>query len=218
MKSRTVSFLFLIHSIALLLSCSQAQEHFAPAVDPNDSLPFMTSHGISNLISDSGIISYKIVAEDWDIYTSEPQRWTFLKGLFMEKFDSTFHVEWHVQGDTAYCHENRIWELRGRVVILNREGTLFRSEEFFWDMDAHLIWSDVFVRITTPEREIEGTCFRSNEEMTDWYFDNAAGAFPVSDTENPQADSLRRPQTDKNVPAPKSAPPAHFTTPQSIAE
>lgn len=207
MKRQTVLFLFIIHlSIAFLFSCSQAQEHLAPAVDPNDSLPFMTSHGISNLISDSGIISYKIVAEDWDIYTSEPQRWTFLKGLFMEKFDSTFHVEWHVQSDTAYCHENRTWELRGRVVILNREGTLFRSEEFYWDMDAHLIWSDLFVRITTPEREIEGTRFRSNEEMTDWHFDNAAGAFPMSDTQNEQTDTLRRPQTGKA----KTAPSGHF--------
>lgn len=141
----------------------------------------MSAHGISNLISDSGLISYKIVAEDWNIYTTQPQKWTFLKGLFLEKFDETFHVQWHVQADTAYCHDNRTWELRGRVVILNQEGVLFKSEEFFWDMNAHLIWSNLFVDITTPDRDLRGTRFRSNEQMTEWHFDNAAGSTPIND-------------------------------------
>lgn len=168
----------------LLGACSQTHEHIAEAVHEKDSLPMMSAHGISNLISDSGLISYKIVAEDWNIYTTQPQKWTFLKGLFLEKFDETFHVQWHVQADTAYCHDNRIWELRGRVVILNQEGVLFKSEEFFWDMNAHLIWSNLFVDITTPDRDLRGTRFRSNEQMTEWHFDNAAGSTPINDKAN----------------------------------
>jgi hypothetical protein len=148
----------------------------------------MTSHGISNLISDSGVISYKIVAEDWDIYNTQPQKWTFLKGLFLEKFDSTFHVEFHVQADTAYCHDNRLWELRGRVVILNREGTLFRSEELFWDMNQHTMWSNLYMRIDNPdeEQQLEGNRFRSNEEMTDYHISYSSGFTPMNETENEQ--------------------------------
>ena len=167
----------------LAAACEGHHEHIAEAIDDKDSLPMMSAHGISNLISDSGLISYKIVAEDWNIYTTQPQKWTFLKGLFLEKFDETFHVQWHVQSDTAYCHDNRIWELRGRVVILNQQGVLFKSEEFFWDMNAHQVWSDVFVDITTPDRDLRGTRFRSNEQMTDWYFANAAGSTPIGDKE-----------------------------------
>lgn len=167
------------------MACGNTHEHIAPAVNPADSLPFMTSHGISNLISDSGVISYKIVAEDWDIYTTQPQKWTFLKGLFLEKFDTTFHVEWHVQADTAFCHDNRVWELRGRVVILNREGTLFRSEELFWDMNEHKMWSNMFMRIDKPdsEQQLQGDRFRSNEEMTDYHITSSAGFTHVSDNE-----------------------------------
>ena len=171
-----------------IMACDNTHEHIAPAIHPEDSLPFMTSHGISNLISDSGVISYKIVAEDWDIYTTTPQKWTFLKGLFLEKFDTTFHVEWHVQADTAYCHDNRIWELRGRVVILNREGTLFRSEELFWDMNEHKMWSNLFMRIDKPdsEQQLEGNRFRSNEEMTDYHITSSSGFTPVSESDNEQ--------------------------------
>jgi len=175
----------------------------------------MSAHGISNLISDSGLISYKIVAEEWNIYTTQPQKWTFLKGLFLEKFDTTFHVEWHVQADTAYCHDNSLWELRGRVVILNREGTLFRSEELFWDMNEHKMWSNMFMRITKPDsdQQLEGNCFRSNEEMTDYHITSSSGFTPVSDngpavdtqiqspSENSRSDSVVR---APNKPIPSS--------------
>ena len=175
-----------------MAACDNSHEHIAPAINPNDSLPFMSSRGISNLISDSGVIRYKIVAEDWDIYNTQPQKWSFLKGLFLEKFDTTFHVQWYVQADTAYCHDNRIWELRGRVVILNREGTLFRSEELFWDMNEHQMWSNLFMRINKPdsEQQLEGDRFRSNEEMTDYHITSSSGFTPVSDSEPQQETSL----------------------------
>ncbi len=178
-----VAYIIATASMAILAACDSTHEHIAPAVNESDSLPFMTAHGISNLISDSGIISYKIVAEDWLIYEVPKPRWSFLKGLFMEKFDSTFHVEWHVQSDTAYCHDNRIWELRGRVVILNREGTLFRSEELFWDMDEHQMWSTLFMSIKKPDSDqmLEGYNFRSDETMTNYRIYNSNGFTPVEE-------------------------------------
>ena len=173
----------------MLASCESNHEHIAEAVNDSDSLPFMTAHGISNLISDSGIISYKIVAEDWLIYEQPRPKWSFLKGLFLEKFDSTFHVQWHVQCDTAYCHDNRTWELRGRVVILNREGTLFRSEELFWDMDEHEMWSTLFMSIKKPDSDqmLEGYNFRSDETMTNYRIYNSNGYTHVEEQEQAPA-------------------------------
>lgn len=207
-------------------SCGQRHEHIAPAINENDSLPSMTAHGISNLISDSGIISYKIVAEEWNIYTTEPQKWTFLKGLFLEKFDSTFHVQWYVQSDTAYCHANRIWELRGRVVVLNRNGDLFETEELFWDMEAHELWNHVFMCITMPnsDQQLKGYHFRSNEQMTKYSINNSAGYTPVNEKKeettpqeellNPNGpgfkDEYKRPsQADSHRDASQSAAAAH---------
>ncbi len=199
-RTHHIVIVALILAMVGLGACEQHHEHIAEAVNPEDSLPFMASHGISNLISDSGIISYKIIAEDWFIYNTEPPKWTFLKGLFLEKFDSTFHVQWHVQSDTAYCHNNRIWELRGRVVVLNREGDLFETEELFWDMTDHLLWNNVFMTITKPntEQQLQGYNFRSNEQMTDYHITNSAGYTPVNDKDDDGAttptppDSLNR--------------------------
>ncbi|MBR1789537.1 MAG: LPS export ABC transporter periplasmic protein LptC [Bacteroidaceae bacterium] len=167
-----------------IVSCNSEQEHMAAAISENDSTAFMRSRGISTLISDSGMLRYKLVAEEWDIHThTNPPSWTFIKGMLMERFDESFHVDLHVQADTAYLHEQRLWELRGRVVIRNIEGTLFRTEELFWDMNQHQMWSNKYMRITTTDQELEGTDFRSNEQMTDYYVSNSKGAFPVSDVD-----------------------------------
>ena len=108
--------------LILPFSCTEEEKRHAPAIAEKDSLPFMQSRGISTLISDSGVIRYKIVAEEWNIYnTTNPPKWTFLKGILLEKFDSTFHIDWFVQADTAYCHNQQLWELRGRVVIRNQD-------------------------------------------------------------------------------------------------
>ena len=157
----------------------------AEAVNDEDSLPFMHARGINTLISDSGIMRYHMVAEEWDIYTinNEPATWKFMKGLLMERFDENFHIDLYVQSDTAYLHKQNMWELRGRVVIRNINDEVFHTEELFWDMDAHEMWSHKFMRIITPERELQGTEFHSNEQMTKYEVSNSAGAFPVSDTE-----------------------------------
>lgn len=174
---------------AFLFSCSGDVEHPAAAIHAEDSLPFMHSRGINTLISDSGVMRYHMVAEEWDIYTSGknnngPSTWKFKKGLLMERFDENFHVDLYVQADTAYLHNQKMWELRGRVVIRNTKNEVFKTEELFWDMDLHEMWSNKFIRIITPERELQGNEFRSNETMTRYWITNSSGAFPVSDTQN----------------------------------
>ncbi len=157
----------------------------AEAVDNPDSVAFMRSRGISSLISDSGVLRYKLTAEEWDIYTNtQPATWKFMKGLLMQRFDQSFQIDLYVQADTAYLHEQRTWELRGRVAVRNIQGTIFLTEELFWDMNDHQMWNNTYMHIITPERELEGTDFRSNEQMTDYFVSNSVGKFPMSDTES----------------------------------
>jgi len=184
-----------------VLSCSSEEKQRAEAINENDSLPFLQSYGISTLISDSGVIRYKIIAEQWDIYnTTNPPLWTFVKGIFMEKFDSTFHVDWYVQSDTAYCHNQKLWELRGRVNIRNQEGTVFTSEELFWDMDKHEMYSNMFMTIRKPNEFLQGYNFRSNEQMTRYTVTNANADTPFkNDSKATESDTTAtRPAPTKN--------------------
>ncbi|MBP5381217.1 MAG: LPS export ABC transporter periplasmic protein LptC [Bacteroidaceae bacterium] len=210
LRDLRISFPCLILTLVLLcFACTDDRETLA-AIGENDSTAFMRSRGISTLISDSGILRYKLVAEEWDIYNNtHPSSWKFMKGLLMERFDESFHIDLHVQADTAYLHEQRLWELRGRVVIRNIEGTLFRTEELFWDMNEHQMWNTKYMKITTTDEELEGTDFRSNEQMTDYYVSNSIGAFPVDKVEKESEEALK--DTAAAIAATESAVPDKTT-------
>ena len=171
--------------LLLLVACSEQQSHTAPAVHDRDSASMMTSYGVNTLISDSGVIKYRIVTERWDVNTiKNPPRWTFEKGIFMEQFDQQFHIEGYIQADSAwYYDQQKLWELRGRVYIRNVNGLIFRSEELFWDGIKHEFYSHKFSRVVTPERTMEGTYFRSDEHMTHYEVTNSVGSFQAVDME-----------------------------------
>lgn len=208
---------------ATLLSCTEEKEHTAPAIYDRDSVSMMTSYGVNTLISDSGVIKYRIVTERWDVNTVRvPSRWTFIKGIFFEQFDEKFHVQAYIQADTAWYYDQmKLWELRGRVRIRNVDGLIFRSEELFWDGMKHELYSNKFSRIITPERTLQGTYFRGDENMSHYTVSNSKGSFIRSDTEGattaPPATSTvpgAKPDTSHIQPAIRPAAVKHAATPK----
>jgi len=196
-----------------LIGCNEVTEHTAPAILERDSVSMMTSYGVNTLISDSGIIKYKIVTERWDVnVVRDPSRWTFEKGVFFEQFDEKFHVEAYVQADTAwYYDQKKLWHLRGRVRIRNVNGLIYESEELFWDGLRHELYSNVFSKVTTPERTLQGTYFLSDEHMAHYTVSNSKGSFRAedmtgedeqnaapADTTQQQTEPVLRPQTVKH--------------------
>ena len=164
-------------------SCEQQKEHTAPAIHDRDSVSMMTSYGVNTLISDSGVIKYRIVTERWEVNTvRNPSRWIFEKGVFFEQFDEKFHVQSYIQCDTAYYYDQkRLWELRSRVSILTKDGLRFTSQQLFWDEAEHELYSYVHSKLVTPERTLEGNFFRSDERMTKYTVTNTRGSFEKGD-------------------------------------
>ncbi len=197
---------FMLHA-SFFISCSEVQEHTAPAINDRDSASMMVSYGVNTLISDSGVIKYRIVTERWDVNTvKQPPRWTFEKGIFMEQFDEKFHVEGYIYADTAwYYDQQKLWELRGRVRILNVNGLRFNSEELFWDGLRHEFYSFKFSRVVTPERTMEGTYFRSDEHMTRYEVTNSVGSFESSDIDGDNKDEGSGSQQQGGAAHPASA-------------
>ena len=170
-----------------VFSCSEEGEHTAPAIHDRDSVSMMTSYGVNTLISDSGVIKYKIVTERWDVNTvRQPSRWTFICGIFLEQFDEKFNIQAYIQADTAWYYDQlKLWELRGRVRVRNVNGLRFTSEELFWDGIKHEFYSNKFSRVVSPERTLQGTYFRSDERMIKYTVSNSKGSFVKPDDNAP---------------------------------
>lgn len=174
---------FVVFHLSFSVACTEPQEHTAKAINPEDSASIMVSYGVNTLISDSGVIKYRIVTERWEVNTvRQPSRWEFMKGIFFEQFDEQFHVQGYIQADTAwYYDQQRLWKLRGRVNLRNVNGLIYTSEELYWDGMRHEFYSTVFSRVVTPERTMEGTYFRSDEKMDHYLVTNSKGSFIASD-------------------------------------
>ncbi len=179
----------------IFVSCNQAHEHVADAINPQYSASMMTSYGVNTLISDSGVIKYRIVTERWDVNTvKNPSRWEFMKGIFFEQFDELLHVQAYIQADTAwYYDQQRLWKLRGRVNIRNVNGVVYTSNELYWDGLRHEFYSTEFSRIVTPERTLEGSYFRSDENMSHYLVTNSKGSFLASDMSGESSDGASQP-------------------------
>ncbi len=167
----------------ILAGCQNQVEHTAPAIRPQDSVAMMTSYGVNTLVSDSGVIKYRIVTERWEVNTSKnPSLWIFDKGLLLEQFDEKFHINSYIQCDTAYYYDQqKIWKLYGRVSILTKDGLRFNSEQLTWDQNRHELSSNVFSKLVTPERTLQGSHFWSDEKMTRYFVSNSKGSFEKGD-------------------------------------
>lgn len=172
----TVMFLF-------LPACGKKEKPMAAAVNEKDSLPDMKTTGVTTLISDSGTIRYKIITEEWLIYSHRnPPFWAFEKGIYLEKFDSIFHVDASIKADTAYYYEpQKLWELRGNVHIQNQQGDKFDTQLMFWDQTKEKIYSDKYIRIEQIDKILTGYGFESNQQLTAYQIFNNTGIFTVED-------------------------------------
>lgn len=166
-----------------LPSCGGKKQNLADAVSEGDSLPDMHTTGVTTLISDSGLIRYKIVTEEWLIYSKRnPPFWAFEKGLYMEKFDTLFHIDASIKADTAYYYEiKKLWELRGNVHIQSQRGDKFDTQLMYWDQGKEKIYSDRFIRIEQPDGLLMGYGFESNQTMTEYQVFNSSGTRIVED-------------------------------------
>ena len=158
------------------------------AVNSRDSLPVLETHDVVSLVSDSGVIRYRITSPLWLVYDRlDPSMWAFEKGVYLESFDSLDHVEASVEADTAYYYDKKsLWELRGNVQIKNMEGEEFSSDQMFWNQETQKIYSDRHIRILQKDRVITGKGFESNQQMTVYTIRYPEGIFYV-DNEQAQA-------------------------------
>ena len=166
-------------------ACSGNNKNLAEAIAENDTVPSMKSLGVTTLISDSGITRYKIVAEEWIIHDKKKiPYWAFEKGVYLEKFDTLFHIDASIKADTAYYYEKKkLWELKGNVQILSQRGDKFQTELLFWDEKKEKVYSDKYIQIEQEDKIIRGYGFESNQDLTEYEIKNSNGIFTVEDTQ-----------------------------------
>ncbi len=185
-----------------LFSCKDKNENLvAFAYDP-ESVPTMITTSASQLISDSGVTRYKLVADLWLVYDKAKEPYSFFpQGLYLERFTPDFEIEATVEADTAWYYTTKnLWKLKKNVHVENMKGEQFDSEELFWDEKNGKVFSEAYIEIKSGLTELKGYGFESNQSMTDYrIFRPHDGKLPFSETapaDSLQSDSLEVEEAD----------------------
>jgi LPS export ABC transporter protein LptC len=130
--------------------------------------PRMSAKKIDVLFTDSGRIEARLTSNLINSYSGEDPYMEFPKGFRILFFDSAMRVESTITGNYGKRRElAHTMEAKGNVVVKNeiRNRTL-NTEHLIWDENKHMIYSDVDVKFTTPDKVLYGQRFESNETFT----------------------------------------------------
>ncbi len=180
--------LLYISGVLILACIIQACKQDAPITTEEETqgeVPEMATYNVTMLISDSGVIRYKASTDLWLRYNpdSGEQYQYFPQGIYLEQLDTLFNPIACIQADTAYNFENQqLWHLIDHVHIVNKDNEHFYTNDLYWDVRRHKVYSDSFIRIERPNATLTGYGFQSNDKFTEYVIRQTAGDFPIGET------------------------------------
>lgn len=151
-----------------------------------DSAYSMHTQDVNTLISDSGLVQFRMKAKDWFIYDrGENPHWIFPKGIYVERFDSLGTILATIVADTAYYMLNDdVFILIGNSHIRNMNDENFYSPRFVWDKKNMTVYSDDTIYMQSPDKILRGTSFTASQDMSEYTIYNHTGDYYVSEEED----------------------------------
>ena len=190
---KILSFLFFLLVCSIVAGCQQDGSKDAGTTDEEDysKIPGMVTTDVSMLVSDSGVIRYHANTPIWYTYNLDAKKsyWYFPEGIELLQLDEEMQPAGKLQADTAYHFEKeQQWHLIGNVRVSNTKGEKFNTEELYWDMRKHTVYSDSFIHIERNRDILEGYGFNSNESFTEYEIRQTTGIFEMRQQDGTRAD------------------------------
>lgn len=143
---------------------------------------------VTILYSDNGHVKMKLYAKEFvknDV--AKPPYTDMRKGLKVEFFNDSMQVESTLDAKYAryYEKQNNIL-IRDSIVIVNKKGEKLNTEELVWNQSAKKLFTEKFVKITTPTQVMYGDGLEANEDFTWYRILNPKGIVAVDKKEIPE--------------------------------
>mgnify|MGYP001241809652 FL=1 len=90
-QNLSVVTVFLSVMAFFFISCKEEVKSTVDLHYDADRVPSLNTDSVTMLISDSGLIRYKVIAKTWEIFDrAKDPHWFFPDGLYVEQFDTIF--------------------------------------------------------------------------------------------------------------------------------
>lgn len=171
-----------ISMATMLFSCSNDLEK-VKKLTTIDSIPDITIKNILVKQSESGMITLELTAPQLNSFQGREPYTEFPKGLRIIFFDSLMQPKSELTARYGISWDNkRIMEAKGDVVVRNfTKKAQLNTEHLTWDENKRKMFSEQFVKITTPDRIITGKSMESDEVFDNWVIRNVSGTFYVNE-------------------------------------
>jgi len=145
-----------------------------------------TGDSITLIYTDSTLIKIILKANRMLLFNknvSEP--FTVLpKGFYVTIFDDEEKVSSTLKGNYGVRYDlSKRMEARYAVEVINKNGEKLETEKLIWDESNKKIYTDAFVKITTPNQVISGKGLESNQDFTKYEIKNITGIINIKNNE-----------------------------------
>jgi len=172
------NFFVFVLTICLSLSCSNDLKDIQ-ALTPDELANTEWAKNVEILYSDSAIVRLRLNAPIMlnKQEQQKPKR-EFPDGISVDFFDANqFQTSELTAKYAEYLELQKYIVLKDSIVLWNYKNEQLETEELIWDEKDGRIYSNKFVKITTPTEVILGYGFSSNMEFTAWEIDSVSGIF-----------------------------------------
>jgi len=143
-------------------------------------IPSESGKNVLIVYSDSARIKMKLSAPQLDHFDGENAYVEFPKGVTVFFYNDKNKMESSLKANYAIRYEkSNMMEAKNDVIVINNKGEKLNTEHLFWDEKKELIYSDVFVKITTKDEIIMGEGLESNQDFSRYKFKKIKGTISV---------------------------------------
>lgn len=126
--------------------------------------------------SENGKVKVRVTAPSVTRYNTDKPYSEFTDGLQVDFFNDSMRVVTHLTANYGVRYEKDMQTIvRNDVRVVNDKNEHLSTEELIWDEKKHLIYSDKFVKITTPDQVLYGNGLEADEELTHYIIKNPVG-------------------------------------------
>ena len=117
--------------------------------------------------SEYGNVKVRVTAPTVTRFLTDNPYTEFNDGLKVDFYNDSLRVTSNLTANYGIRYENEMKTImRNDVQVVNENNEHLSTEELIWDEKNHKIYSDKFVKITTPDQVIYGEGMEADEQLT----------------------------------------------------
>lgn len=182
MKSILFKSIIIVCSLVMLFSCENSITTIQE-ITQVDTLPVVSAFNIEYERTDSGYRQIILRSDRMDRFAGSDPYTVFPEGFEVTFYDTTGVETSFIKANYGITYEKRKYMYaRNNVVVKNYDTEeQLNTENLEWDQKRKMIYSNTFVKITTPDKVVYGDSMHAHESFKKRDIYNMRGVFEVEE-------------------------------------